>query len=106
MPNDEKTNARNQPPRKLDSKYIAPLVFSRKRRHAISLGVVKVNKRIRRLSGKKGDVFIFMANAKRKSPFFLTNQRFITTTKDEKGRKTVMDLIANRPHQSCASWGV
>ena len=68
----------------------------------ISLGVVKVNNKVMTELGyqvKEGDVVHF--DGKRITPekkaYVLLNKPkgFITTTKDEKGRKTVMDLIAN-----------
>ena len=67
----------------------------------ISLGVVKVNNKVMTELGyqvKEGDVVHF--DGKRITPekkaYVLLNKPkgFITTTKDEKGRKTVMDLIA------------
>ena len=67
----------------------------------ISLGVVKVNNKVMTELGyqlKEGDVVHF--DDKRITPekkaYVLLNKPkgFITTTKDEKGRKTVMDLIA------------
>ena len=67
----------------------------------ISLGVVKVNNKVMIELGyqvKEGDVVHF--DGKRITPekkaYVLLNKPkgFITTTKDEKGRKTVMDLIA------------
>ena len=67
----------------------------------ISLGVVKVNSKVITALGyqvKEGDVVHF--DGKRITPekkaYVLLNKPkgFITTTKDEKGRKTVMDLIA------------
>ena len=66
----------------------------------ISLGVVKVNNKVMTELGyqvKEGDVVHF--DGKRITPekkaYVLLNKPkgFITTTKDEKGRKTVMDLI-------------
>ncbi|MEC8239381.1 MAG: pseudouridine synthase [Bacteroidota bacterium] len=68
----------------------------------ISLGVVKVNNKVITALGyqvNEGDVVHF--DGKRITPeknaYVLLNKPkgFITTTKDEKGRKTVMDLIAN-----------
>ena len=67
----------------------------------IGLGVVKVNNKVMTELGyqvKEGDVVYF--DGKRITPekkaYVLLNKPkgFITTTKDEKGRKTVMDLIA------------
>jgi len=67
----------------------------------ISLGVVKVNNKVITALGyqvKEGDVVHF--DDKRITPekkaYVLLNKPkgFITTTRDEKGRKTVMDLIA------------
>lgn len=67
----------------------------------ISLGVVKVNNKVITALGyqvQKGDVVHFDGKriAPEKKAYVLLNKPkgFITTTKDEKGRKTVMDLIA------------
>ena len=66
----------------------------------ISLGVVKVNNKVITALGyqvQKGDVVHFDGKliAPEKMAYVLLNKPkgFITTTKDEKGRKTVMDLI-------------
>jgi 23S rRNA pseudouridine2605 synthase len=67
----------------------------------ISLGVVKVNNKVMTELGyqvKEGDVVHFDGKpiTPEKKAYVLLNKPkgFITTTKDEKGRKTVMDLIA------------
>ncbi len=66
----------------------------------ISLGVVKVNNKVITALGyqvKEGDVVHFdgkQINREKKAYVLLNKPKgFITTTKDEKGRKTVMDLI-------------
>ena len=66
----------------------------------ISLGVVKVNNKVITALGyqvKEGDVVHFDGKqiTREKKAYVLLNKPkgFITTTKDEKGRKTVMDLI-------------
>ena len=59
---------------------------------------------------KEGDVVHF--DGKRITPekkaYVLLNKPkgFITTTKDEKGRKTVMDLIAKSPRRELCQLGV